>query len=182
MELVNLEKKSSKLAEILRVMINYQEVELELVSKCKEAELLYKYMITIRNLNEAHSLTVIKSDRPIDLQKKTSFESILHFDLVMNVMNYEIDVFIQTPFDSRPFHIGAYLLNSQIIQNEMRSGLRNVPISPNPYIFAHYWCEYISSTFVYVSIFKESHNDDQDEPLFDSFYYVLTDLSMSFFA
>lgn len=167
-------------------MINYQEIEQDLVSKCKEAELLYKYMVTFQSLKEIHSLTAIKSLlNRIDLaaQKTTSFESVLYFDLSTEVINYELDVFVQTPLDSRPFHIGAYLLNSEFIHIDMRSSFKNVPIKPNPYIFAHYWCEYISNTFVYVSIFKESNYDDeQNKQLFDSFYYVLTDLSTSFFV
>jgi len=175
---VELLDSSAQDQEVLRIMINFQEFERELVSQCKETELLYKYTMTCRNYNEAHSLTEIKLRQPSDPKTSNSFESIMYFDLDANKNNYEVDVFVQTPFDSRPFHIGAYLLNSKSIKIAIRQGLRYIPIKENPYLFAHYWCEYISNTFVYVSIFKSSHNDDdQEEQLFDKFYYELLDLS-----
>lgn len=72
---------------------------------------------------------------------------------------YEINAYVQTPFDARPYLAGTFILARNIQVNKMftEPKYQKLVVKESPYIFAPNWAECISSTFVYISFFKNSN-------------------------
>ena len=87
---------------------------------------------------------------------------------------HEFLVFIQTPFDLLPFHIGTYLLDEKFKDlNLLRvHDYRRLEVNQNPVIFSSHWSEQISSNFVLISLLTDSLNKKQTE-----IEYLITNLS-----
>lgn len=87
----------------------------------------------------------------------------------------EINIFIQTPFDARPYHVGGYLINENIQIDAEFSGEINkkLIVKENPFIFANHWSECVSNNYVIISYYREYLGEN----FFDSINYLLDDLS-----
>ena len=183
--------------EHISLQINYYtEFMSQLFSDCYKFEIMFKYTVSFRKINRTSDINkiigqnlfeqvvkikqfclndLIKDDYFLCVStKETSLESSLELKLERNFL-YEINVFVQTPFDARPYHIGAFLLNDTIKINSdfIAPNHKKMILKENPFIFSNYWSECVSNNFIFVSFYKEL----VEETNFDSINYLLFDAS-----
>lgn len=79
--------------------------------------------------------------------------------IIQSRHSYELNILIQTPFDPKPYHIGTYILNKNILIDSdafTEPDFRKLKVNPNPVIFSSNWFEQISHNLIILSIFSQT--------------------------
>lgn len=164
----------------------HKDFKMKLAPKCVNYELMYKYLVYYREHHEFKPVydqkdynTVIfyrnNSNDSISVvdSKTSSFDARIYLTLD-RAKAYEILIFIQTPFDPKPFLVGNYILNSNLTipQNYTSPDFMIVPIKPNLNLFAPRWSYNVAKNAILASFFKYKN----DSLIYDNIFYVLIDL------
>lgn len=88
---------------------------------------------------------------------------------------YEINAYLQTPFDDKPHMTGAFILSSHVPVSEKftEPKYQKLMVRERPYISAFNWPECFSTTFIYASFYKSSNF----RFIHKNISYLLTELS-----
>ena len=90
---------------------------------------------------------------------------------------YEINVQIQTPFDTQPYNVGSYLLENDIKNTIVEPSYKGLFLADSPYILDDYWSQKISDNGIMVSLLVKADIKNKDLDILKNMFYVITNLS-----
>lgn len=160
-------------ARMYKIRINYYKEFLEqLLDKCINYELMYKYSVNYAILD-----TIKNINKIIHYQKIKSIESSIEIDFYIGVF-YIFNVFIQTPFDNKAYNLGTFVLSDKFeLTNETNFSWPNyqkILIDPIPELYSKNWFEHVSDNSIILSLFGRSFSTNSQ------LKYVLSEVGKFF--
>lgn len=90
---------------------------------------------------------------------------------------YEINLQIQTPFDTEPYNVGSYLLESNIKNTVIEPSYKRILLANSPYILNDYWSQKISDKDIKISLLVRADIKNKNLKILKNMVYVITNLS-----
>lgn len=148
----------------IRLKIIFSGFIKKLSNECSAFEMMYKFTVKFRKIYVLSSLNQL-SNKDYSSQSSLETEQVLKLE---SNSNYELVVFLQTPFDKKPLMVGSYFLEKNLKTSFVEPDFKKLKNKPAPYIFMYSylingWHDFITTDSITVFVLLSSSYENSTQ-------------------